>query len=461
MLLLPPIHWSQRQDEPSVSLPCPIDDWVGLIAGNKVSISRIVRSNPSLFLFACCGYHAETNSTASDWTDLLRWCRDRLTLMLVDQCFATTGAPAVGSIRNVRGTSRAVKRWLKANGDVDVLQRLSKFVGCATGVIGEAVQKDHLAWLPKQMDLESVRKRDATGRLLRRPLVDRWAEGDQPEKIEQVLQLLRLKHQSLETSQQFEVRLQQEKLESMKQLAYGASHEINNPLANIASRAQAMVRSESDLGRQQKLATIYEQAMRAHEMISDMMLFANPPRLQVRQTDLRLLIPSVIRDVEASLAKQEKFHDKQIRFAVTLGPCLQPVEIDPNQFAVLLHCLVKNSMEAIESKGSIELDVRLLDGKQLQISVTDNGVGVTELAKRHLFDPFYSGREAGRGLGFGLSKAWRIAQLHGATLTLYENHSPGARFVVALPLGAEATSGHNKTVQESSVRLADPESHAA
>ena len=118
-------------------------------------------------------------------------------------------------------------------------------------------------------------------------------------------------------------------------------------------------------------------------------------------------------------------------------------------------------MEAIESKGSIELDVRLRDGDQLQISVTDDGVGVTDLAKRHLFDPFYSGREAGRGLGFGLSKAWRIAQLHGASLTLDESHSPGARFVVTLPLGAESTSGHNKSVQESTVRLADPESHAA
>ena len=461
MLLLPPIHWSQRQDEPAVCLPCPVDDWVGLIAGNKASISRIVRSNPSVFLFACCGYHAETNSTASDWIAFLRWCHDRLTLRLIDQYFATAGAPAVGSICNVRGTSLAAKRWLKANGDVDLVQWLSKFLAGVTGLIEEEIQNDHLAWFPKHMNLESVRKRDATGRLLRRSLIDRWAQGDQREKIEQVLQLLRLKHQSLETRQQFAARLNREKLESMKQLAYGASHEINNPLANIASRAQAMVQTETDLSRRQKLATIYEQAMRAHEMISDMMLFANPPRLQVRQTDLRLLIPSVIRDVEASLAKQEKFHDKQISFAVTLGPRLQPVEIDPNQIAVLLHSLVKNSMEAIESKGLIELDVRLVDGGQLQISVTDNGVGVTELAKRHLFDPFYSGREAGRGLGFGLSKAWRIAQLHGAILTLDESHSPGARFVVTLPLGTDSCSDHNKSVQESSVRLADPKSHAA
>lgn len=461
MLLLPPISWSQRLDEPPVRLPCPVDDWIGLIAGNDASVSQIVRSNPSVFLFACEGYQAETSKGLSQWSDLLRWSLARLAPRLIERYFAADGTPAIGTIVNTHGTSGAAKRWLKAKGDVDLNERLGEFLTCATGLDEKAIKIDHPTWLPTQLVMEAVRKRDVTGRLRRQQLVDRWTQGDRPEKIEQVLQLLRLKHQSLETAKHFADRLQLEKLESMKQLAYGASHEINNPLANIASRAQAMVQTETDLSRRQKLATIYEQAMRAHEMISDMMLFANPPRLRVRQTDLRLLIPAVIRDIEASLARQEAFHDKQIDFAVRLGPGLQPIEIDPDQISVLLHCLVKNSMEAIESKGSVDLDVRFQGRQQLQISVTDDGVGVTELAKRHLFDPFYSGREAGRGLGFGLSKAWRIAQLHGASLILDESHSPGARFVVTLPLGTDSCSDHNKSVQESSVRLADPKSHAA
>ena len=461
MLLLPPINWSQRQDEPPVRLPCPIDDWIGLIGGSPVSVSQILRSNPSVFLLACQGYNRETGIRVSEWPELSRWSQDRLPVFLVERYFAKQLAPEVGSIFNAHGITRLAKRWLKARGETILTPAMATFVAHANGLNEKVLLADNPDWLPAELTLEAVRKRDATGRLRRHELVDRWAQADRPEQIETVLQLLRLKQQSLETQRQFSDRLQQEKLESMKQLAYGASHEINNPLANIASRAQAMVQTETDLSRQQKLATIYEQAMRAHEMISDMMLFGNPPQLQIRLTDLRLLIPAVIRDVESSLARQEKFHDKQIEFAVTLGPVLQPAKIDPNQMAVLLHSLVKNSMEAIESRGAIELDVRLRDAQQLQISVTDNGVGVTELAKRHLFDPFYSGREAGRGLGFGLSKAWRIAQLHGASLTLDESHSPGARFVVTLPLGAESISGHNKSVQELSVRLANPESHAA
>ncbi|PQO47752.1 histidine kinase dimerization/phospho-acceptor domain-containing protein, partial [Blastopirellula marina] len=68
-----------------------------------------------------------------------------------------------------------------------------------------------------------------------------------------------------------------DKLASLKRLAYGASHEINNPLANIASRAQALLVDENDPDRRHELATIYAQAMRGHEMIADLMLFARPP----------------------------------------------------------------------------------------------------------------------------------------------------------------------------------------
>ncbi|MCC7476100.1 MAG: HAMP domain-containing histidine kinase, partial [Pirellulales bacterium] len=73
---------------------------------------------------------------------------------------------------------------------------------------------------------------------------------------------------------EFERRLQHEKLESLKELAYGASHEINNPLANIAARAQTLLADEPQPERRRKLIAIHRQALRAHEMISDLMLFA-------------------------------------------------------------------------------------------------------------------------------------------------------------------------------------------
>src|SRR5262245_21085375 len=86
---------------------------------------------------------------------------------------------------------------------------------------------------------------------------------------------------------EFEARLEREKLAGLMELAYGAGHEINNPLANIAARAQTLLEDERDPERRRKLQAIHRQAMRAHEMIADLMLFARPPKLELAPADLR------------------------------------------------------------------------------------------------------------------------------------------------------------------------------
>ena len=84
--------------------------------------------------------------------------------------------------------------------------------------------------------------------------------------------------QSAQLETDFDERLQTAKLDSLKEFAYGAGHELNNPLANIASRAQTLLREETHPDRRRRLAAINTQAFRAHEMLADMMLFARPPR---------------------------------------------------------------------------------------------------------------------------------------------------------------------------------------
>src|SRR3954468_20110403 len=101
----------------------------------------------------------------------------------------------------------------------------------------------------------------------------------------------------------FARRLEGEKPEAMKELAYGASHEINNPLANIAARAQTLLDDEQDPQRRQKLIAIHRQAMRAHEMISDLMLFARPPKLNLASFSVPELIRKVVNGL-SSLADE-------------------------------------------------------------------------------------------------------------------------------------------------------------
>src|ERR1041385_6447610 len=88
------------------------------------------------------------------------------------------------------------------------------------------------------------------------------------------------------STDEFATAVEAAKLRALYNFAYGLSHEINNPLANIATRAQTLLVDEKDPDRRRKLATIVQQAFRAHEMIADLMLFAHPPRMQPREADL-------------------------------------------------------------------------------------------------------------------------------------------------------------------------------
>ena len=229
----------------------------------------------------------------------------------------------------------------------------------------------------------------------------------------------------------FERRLEHEKLDALKELAYGASHEINNPLANIAARAQTLLDDEQDPQRRQKLIAIHRQSMRAHEMISDLMLFARPPKLNATSFSL----PNFIRKVVSPLTALAQENSIQL-------DCVEgelPVDIcaDETQLGVALHAVVKNAIEAVDEGGHVSLAIRpsrIDDRPWIEITVRDDGPGVSDEVRRHMFDPFYSGREAGRGLGFGLSKCWRIVTGHGGQVLVQSPSHGGAEVTILLPL---------------------------
>lgn len=227
----------------------------------------------------------------------------------------------------------------------------------------------------------------------------------------------------------FDETLQAEKLASLQQLAYGASHEINNPLANISTRAQTLVYNEADSERRKKLLTINEQAFRAYEMLADLMLFAKPPRLKASN----VCLDDLLTDVRTELA--EDAHRSGVRIDLLLGDQQIQCRLDPIQIALAIKAICLNGIEAMTDGGELTVEAAMdVEEGTAIVAVTDTGSGLGETARRHLFDPFYSGREAGRGLGFGLSKAWRIVDQHRGRITVDSRPSRGSRFTVILPL---------------------------
>jgi signal transduction histidine kinase len=235
----------------------------------------------------------------------------------------------------------------------------------------------------------------------------------------------------------FHQQLEKEKLDGLKELAYGASHEINNPLANIAARAQMLLVDEVDAERRRKLAAIHRQAMRAHEMIADLMLFARPPKLKIEPCDLGELVGSVV-DQLGALARE---YNVELVFEAA-NPSLQ-IPADVTQIGVAVHALIVNSLEAIGDAGHVWICVRKTvahNDTWAEIAVRDDGPGISDEVRRHMFDPFYSGREAGRGLGFGLSKCWRLVTDHGGQVVVQRPATGGAEIDIRLPLTKLATT---------------------
>jgi hypothetical protein len=231
-------------------------------------------------------------------------------------------------------------------------------------------------------------------------------------------------------SNEFHERLEREKLASLKELAYGASHEINNPLANIAGRAQTLLAEETDPERQRKLAAIHRQAMRAHELIADVMLFARPPKLNLAPCELIELVRRVVDQL------RELASEYDVKLVCESADESVRLSADATQLGVAVHAVIVNALEAAGG-GHVRVVVRQKSvGAEpwAEVAVHDDGPGISDEVRRHMFDPFYSGREAGRGLGFGLSKCWRIVTDHGGQVVVQRPAGGGAQIEILLPL---------------------------
>lgn len=220
--------------------------------------------------------------------------------------------------------------------------------------------------------------------------------------------------------------LERAKLASLAEFAAGAGHEINNPLGVITGRVQLLLREERDPERRRELAIIHGQALRIREMIADLMFFARPPVPNRRTVEAGVIIDAAMRGLSTKA--------ETLRVGLSRVGDLSPQEIfvDAEQWQAALRAVIDNALNAAEPGGKIEVELRAATDA-FEFIVRDDGPGIPAEVRPHLFDPFYSGREAGRGLGMGLPKAWRIVTEHGGTIGVAASEPRGTTFVLRLP----------------------------
>ena len=228
--------------------------------------------------------------------------------------------------------------------------------------------------------------------------------------------------------------LQVSRLATIGEMAAGVAHELNQPLTAIANYAQACDRLLSrpapnleDI--RTAMREIAGQAVRAGDILRRLRSLAQSQPMRRERADLNTTIEA-IRDL---ILADGRVHRATVQFELAAN--LPPVSIDTVQIQHAVLNLVRNGLEASADPDAVvrELTVRtdLASDGDVEITVLDNGPGLSPQALERMFDPFFSTKPEGTGLGLAISNT--VVRAHGGSLTHRANVPRGACFAIRLP----------------------------
>ncbi|MCL5742364.1 MAG: ATP-binding protein [Acidobacteria bacterium] len=216
-----------------------------------------------------------------------------------------------------------------------------------------------------------------------------------------------------------------ERLYALGQLSAGLAHEIRNPLASIAGATGILRRGQASPAKMAEcVEIIHKECQRLSRMLTSFLDFARPRSPNFVNTSLETVFDSVLGLAEHAV------DGSRITFRRE-DPCDLTLESDPEQLKQVLLNLVINAIQAMPNGGEVVLASRTVDGDAI-IEVRDQGCGVSEKEMEHLYDPFFTTKENGTGLG--LPVAHQIVAHLGGILSARNNPDRGMTFTVALPL---------------------------
>jgi PAS domain S-box-containing protein len=243
----------------------------------------------------------------------------------------------------------------------------------------------------------------------------------------------------------FERRLQeQQKSESLMVLAGGVAHDFNNLLTGILGNADLLaILSPPDSDQKRASEAIIIGAQRAADLVAKMLAYSGGGRVVAQHVELDALVREMVDLLGASVARH-------CTLTYRSPGALPLVETDPTQIRQVVLNLIGNAAEAVAEHGviTVETGEELLDrdrlrhmtfgsdlpaGRYVFIDVVDNGVGMSEHTLARMFDPFFSTKENGRGLGMAAVRG--IVRSHRAALRVTSAEGQGTRFRVWFPLG--------------------------
>lgn len=226
--------------------------------------------------------------------------------------------------------------------------------------------------------------------------------------------------------------VQAERLATIGKIAAHITHEVRNPLSSIGLNLELLEEELADVEREeatQLLAAVRSEVDRLSEISEQYLSAVREPKLHLTHESVEDLLREVHAFVRPELSRAGLASEIDVAD-------LPEIEFDESQLRQALVNLIRNAREAAEPGGFIKLSASA-DDASVTITVEDDGPGVPEELRNTIFDPFYTTKRRGTGLGLALTRA--ILEAHGGTIVCEPREPRGTRFVIALPLAPQAT----------------------
>ncbi len=226
-----------------------------------------------------------------------------------------------------------------------------------------------------------------------------------------------------------------ERLAAAGELAAGVAHEIRNPLAAIVNATSLLGAEEMLTGdeRVHTLGVVKKEARRLNRILSDFLVFARPRQPKPLVGDIREVVDHV-----SALIRDDPGRAQDIELMVRVDPAVSPLPFDADQITQVLWNIARNGIEAMDGCGRLGIDV-FPRASDLAIVIADTGRGMPPDERRRVFDPFFSKKQAGTGLGLTIAR--RIVSAHGGRIEVDSTPGRGTQFTVLLPLAGDSPDG--------------------
>ncbi len=222
--------------------------------------------------------------------------------------------------------------------------------------------------------------------------------------------------------------------ERQTEFVQNAAHELRTPLTIIQAKQQLLLEEPESkiIDKSEDISLTINETRRLTKLVKELMILATADSNQLQLKKEKRYIDEVIKEVSTPYMEYAKMQNKELTIELN---CNKEISIDVNKITQLMVILLDNAIKYTKEGEKIKVQTNCKDEK-CTIEVIDEGIGISEEQKKHIFDRFYRAdkartRETG-GTGLGLSIAQTIVKAHGGTIKVYNNEPKGTKFVVKI-----------------------------